>query len=966
MPPRLEYLKPEPGPTEIRIHGVGGTGPDALLNDPHPVQVSGDDRAGFFRRAGGSKNQSDPRERALNVEAYSWGGLTSRKASRAIWILLLPFTLTNVAGWMVVRFEGAERLARMQERLCRITALLATMLLVVGVAAIGADVIGVQCGRFPACRGAHWWLAPLGAEYFEEAPLRRLVAGLLPAVLLLVWLIWLGRKSRKEYEEFPPKRVAYRAEADEEARLDSENFWFRATFVRRLTALHIAGALSCLAYLLATTADELYSDQTGSADIPGWIVVARWASGLALAIAIVWILLLRSGWQPSESRRSFVRKQIHVLYAALTTLLFGLVVAGALTITLDYPAAGLQTFRRAPLYLLLFAVGVAVVMSVLQMLAWLTRGETVWGASSRVPLFAALLGGVVLVIASVWMNRWEAQALCVILGAQLVAAKFLVKARVPLVLAGIGLVAGIVALSIDDPPPALHIVTVASVLSVLLIIYDWKWPRTEFRWGAPPIMGLLGVMLLAAVISGASTRIADYLDKEQSPGELKAGVIGLLERNEEEGTLSQDELDSARGVVDDLFEEGTPNAEELVSSLENHISEEVGGRLYAFAVQGDRRPIAIKLPNAYKWITVGITSSLLLSLLSMGLLFLAQRIDRPPPAEPRDDGEGLTEKDKQRLYDAVRRMKLMKQIVGAGDLLITFIVGLLALGGILALLHRASSGESFWTWVDQEFDPRWGWILGPAGWIVAALPLLAVAAIRKSYSNEASRRKIGIIWDLATFWPRRFHPIAPPSYSERAVPELQQRLTEASEPGKCVVLAAHSQGTIVGYASLLQIDPARFDRITFATFGSPLGSYYQRFFPSYFDRNSYEDLEEELKAGVDTEYSWRNFWRPTDPIGGCVFSEEEDMPSESPAARDRRLLDPWWWSRPLGQARPHLQVHSDYMDDPKLRNWILDAAANCPQSKDGATARTETASRSSAGESDEGTSEGVGGQPEHL
>jgi TM2 domain-containing membrane protein YozV len=942
MPPRLEYLKPEPGPTEIRIHGVGGTGPDVLLNDPHPVQVSGDDRAGFFRRAGGNKNQSDPRERALNVEAYSWGGLTSRKASRAIWILLLPFTLTNVAGWMVVRFESAKRLARMQERLCRITALLATLLLVVGVGAIGADVIGVQCGRFPACRGGHWWLAPLGAQYFEEAPLRRLVAGLLPAVLLLVWLIWLGRKSRKEYEEFPPKRVAYRGEADEDARLDSENFWFRATFVRRLTALHIAGALSYLAYLLATTADELYSDQTGSADIPGWIVVARWASGLALAVAIVWILLLRSGWQPSENQRSFVRKQIQVLYAALTTALFGLVVAGSLRITLDYPAAGLQTFRRAPLYLLLFAIAVAVVMSVLQMLAWLKnlraerkqgidrRGETVWGASPKFWLFAALFGGVGLVIASVAMSRWEGQVLCAILGAQLLAAIFLVRARVPSVLAGIGLVAGIVALFIDEPP-ALHIVTVASVLSVLLIIYDWKWPRTEFRWGAPPIMGLLGVMLLVAVISGASTRIADYLDKEQSPGELKAGVIRVLERNEEEGALSQDELDSARGVVNDLFEEGTPNAEELVSSLESDISEEVGGRLYAFAVQGDRRPIDIKLPNAYKWITVGITGSLFLSLLSMGLLFLAQRIDRPPPDEPRDDGEGLTDKDKRKLYGAVTRMKLMKQIAGAGDLLITFIVGLLGFGGMLALLHRNSSGESIWTWVDQEFDPMWGWILGPAGWIVAALPILAVAAIRKSYSNEASRRKIGIIWDLATFWPRRFHPIAPPSYSERAVPELQQRLTEASEPGKCVVLAAHSQGTIVGYASMLQIDPARFERVTFATFGSPLGSYYQRFFPSYFDRTSYAALEEKLKANVDTEYSWRNFWRPTDPIGGCVFSEEEDMPNESTVARDRRLLDPWWWSRPLGQARPHVQVHSDYMDDPKLRNWILDAAANCPR-----------------------------------
>jgi GAF domain-containing protein len=37
------------GLTELRTHGVNGAPPEQLLNDPHPVLVSGDDTAAFYR-----------------------------------------------------------------------------------------------------------------------------------------------------------------------------------------------------------------------------------------------------------------------------------------------------------------------------------------------------------------------------------------------------------------------------------------------------------------------------------------------------------------------------------------------------------------------------------------------------------------------------------------------------------------------------------------------------------------------------------------------------------------------------------------------------------------------------------------------------------------------------------------------------------------------------------------------------
>ena len=82
------------GVTELLVHGVGGESAEDTLHEPHPMQVAGDATAGFYRGP-----DVDGRHR----ESYSWGGLTSGKASRALWLLLLPFMLLNVAFYMTPR-----------------------------------------------------------------------------------------------------------------------------------------------------------------------------------------------------------------------------------------------------------------------------------------------------------------------------------------------------------------------------------------------------------------------------------------------------------------------------------------------------------------------------------------------------------------------------------------------------------------------------------------------------------------------------------------------------------------------------------------------------------------------------------------------------------------------------------------------------------------------------------------------
>jgi hypothetical protein len=103
----MPEFRPVPlnGLTELRIHGVSGTPTESMLSHPHPVQVSGDKVAGFYRRGEDHVDHLDRGDRSVggggerHVEAYTWGRLTSGVASRALWLLLLPFTLVNVATW---------------------------------------------------------------------------------------------------------------------------------------------------------------------------------------------------------------------------------------------------------------------------------------------------------------------------------------------------------------------------------------------------------------------------------------------------------------------------------------------------------------------------------------------------------------------------------------------------------------------------------------------------------------------------------------------------------------------------------------------------------------------------------------------------------------------------------------------------------------------------------------------------
>ncbi|WP_090478527.1 hypothetical protein [Nakamurella panacisegetis] len=268
---------------------------------------------------------------------------------------------------------------------------------------------------------------------------------------------------------------------------------------------------------------------------------------------------------------------------------------------------------------------------------------------------------------------------------------------------------------------------------------------------------------------------------------------------------------------------------------------------------------------------------------------------------------------------------------------------------------------------------------GSALVVIGTVTLIAVAVGLgylgwKSVRNSHWRRSANVVWDVVAFWPRAAHPLVPPPYTAVALDRLRARLyfylgrcadpaAHAGQPCTCpkaaapvdnVLLAAHSQGSLLAVAALAELrwatgskdpdDGIRPGEIGLLTFGSQLQFAYARGFPRYVN----VDLLRELVALRAQEFRWLNLMRETDPVGGQVLSDRRTMSGEPRSDRldndgeildhpDRgapggvrvcgdewRLLDPA--IGPLGEA-PIMLRHSGYFLDP---NWDAAIAALTP------------------------------------
>ncbi|HWO63442.1 MAG TPA: hypothetical protein VNO31_25755, partial [Umezawaea sp.] len=167
----------------------------------------------------------------------------------------------------------------------------------------------------------------------------------------------------------------------------------------------------------------------------------------------------------------------------------------------------------------------------------------------------------------------------------------------------------------------------------------------------------------------------------------------------------------------------------------------------------------------------------------------------------------------------------------------------------------------------------------PAAWTrpfsafgVVVLGLLAITLLRAVWlaaRRPQSGRRLGIMADIASFWPREAHPVVPPCYALKVVPELVARTREhLQDRGTRVVLTGHSQGSLlvaVAAARLLEtLPPEDRERVGLLTAGSQLQWAYPRAFPAVVPHSSLAALA----GGLDGR--WRALCRGTDPLGGAV------------------------------------------------------------------------------------------------
>ncbi|MFJ5552813.1 hypothetical protein [Streptomyces sp. NPDC093225] len=329
---------PFPPALELLVHGVGGADPEDLLGDPRTVRVTGDATAAVFRRADDVDAEARPRHPPGGPvpEAYVWSRLTSGNGARALWLLLLPFMVVNLAHWARPAAPRGGCAVRAYGVLVRLVALSLTVLLIAAAGEVALDLVAWQCAGTVHCAAARSWLGFLDPErhgWWSQPGRRLALAALVPAALTgLLWYLsnrtWSAYESQRPPEsqppESPPRAAAAGAYAvDGPPALGRPGFWYGRRLVARLRAAHTAAGLLTVA--AAVTAAPAARDRA-----PGGSPVLAAAGRtlevlLVLGLGVVVAVVCRRGRAESRADERIDRAVVTLLPGcALALLVLGL------------------------------------------------------------------------------------------------------------------------------------------------------------------------------------------------------------------------------------------------------------------------------------------------------------------------------------------------------------------------------------------------------------------------------------------------------------------------------------------------------------------------------------------------------------------------------------------------------------------------------------------------------------------
>ncbi|MGI5459898.1 hypothetical protein ACQEWB_43405 [Streptomyces sp. CA-249302] len=306
---------------EIRVHGVSGTPVESLLEISDVRQVDGDDLAGFYRLP------ETPPESDVRCEAFRWGAMTSGSVSKAVWLLMAPLGVINLAGFTLpapAGKKGQKHALGVAEALLRLLALGMTLLLVTAVTFVAVDQAAWQCGGDTNCAKKLLFLTDARVGWH----LRLLVATAVPAIVVLV----LDRISSKVYLYPPPARPGDLKPTAEPGRdLGRKDFWAPKPRTALLRRLHLTASLAVVAMLIAHLSTHYVYGLNAAM---GWSWCLLWALfWVAAAIAAWCFVVTAAGRAPRAKKVDAVDDPNAVprLYNILYGLVWAVFVAAAVT-----------------------------------------------------------------------------------------------------------------------------------------------------------------------------------------------------------------------------------------------------------------------------------------------------------------------------------------------------------------------------------------------------------------------------------------------------------------------------------------------------------------------------------------------------------------------------------------------------------------------------------------------------------
>jgi hypothetical protein len=797
---------------ELQTHGVSGTPPESMLGTDSVVQVDTLEHTRFYQEGSvADPTVADPSQHPVMIgdtkhprlrEAYHWGGMTSGGFMQALWALLLPFSLVNLAQWMLPAPMGKfSAIAVTAARaLTRVIGLLLTALIAAQFTVIVADLFFSQClssadpklgevacwssesiaGHLPSWLERWTFAKALIADIPDELREHPLLSGIVIALIFTAAVVLCGTMTGAWYA----KKLGFGQDRPVDGAAEVS--------ARAQEAPAVIGS------------DEFRAKSTGSPTAPALRTLHTVAAFCSSA------LVLLGMWRFSGNNAESYLWSVAVVMAVFS-LFFGLL--------LDDPTLSGGRY---------------------------TRGH---------PLARKVLGG---------MAGWLISiAACLVFLAVCV---LVVPARLDSSAFGTSMTGS------NDAVSALMV----ALCGLCLVLLGFVAVPAFLQWRFQ------------------SSTIADAEGNSRQPVPRKFRAM--------------------------LFGVHAPFLAALACIVGSGFGAGVAQIVAHFLVMDG---VKARLPGIYQAVAFlwGIIALGLAALAFVALLFLAVRsLLKPyPDAKFVQFGAGATTLGLRQRVKFGGRWYLSR-INQYLHRIVAYIVGFAVLGGMISIhtsedlpmwllsLRDATTGCVVEPMVDlalrwdrlanADWSARQGELEGAGFAILGLLAATLLRSIMNARKNpEKGGRSLGVIWDLACFWPREAHPVTPMSYAPTALDELVGRTyhylgldptSRETDPTKVqdnrVVLCGHSQGSLLMYAAVLQVwreltedeSPEPLKRLALLTYGSPLQWAFVRGFPSMlsFESNG-------LVMGT-LEGRWHNLIRFTDFVGGPVLSWDRTLEGGEP------------------------------------------------------------------------------------